>query len=88
MDLHIGTLSKAFGCQGGFVACSARWKDFLVNRGRTQVFSTVLPVPTVAAAHAALRVAAQVGRCSAMVHILSLRTLRRRTVHVDGRGFE
>ncbi|PSC69499.1 8-amino-7-oxononanoate synthase isoform A [Micractinium conductrix] len=59
VDLHVGTLSKAFGCLGGFVACSARWKDLLVNRGRSQVFSTALPVPTVAAALAALRVAAQ-----------------------------
>lgn len=59
VDLHIGTLSKAFGCLGGFVACSSRWKDLLVNRGRSQVFSTALPVPVVAAAHAALKVAAE-----------------------------
>ena len=62
VDLHVGTLSKAFGCLGGFVACSAQWKDFLVNRGRSQVFSTALPVPVVASAHAALRVAEQVRR--------------------------
>ncbi|EFN55853.1 hypothetical protein CHLNCDRAFT_22749 [Chlorella variabilis] len=55
VDLHVGTLSKAFGCLGGFVACSRGWKDFLVNRGRSQVFSTALPVPVVAAALAALR---------------------------------
>lgn len=59
VDLHVGTLSKAFGCLGGFVACSRGWKDFLVNRGRSQVFSTALPVPVVAAALAALRVAAE-----------------------------
>lgn len=52
--------SKAFGCLGGFVACSRRWKQLLQNRGRAQVFSTALPVPVVAAAHAALRVAAEV----------------------------
>eukprot|EP00887_Chlorella_sp_A99_P001839 scaffold19.g1839.t1 len=45
VDLHVGTLSKAFGCHGGFVACSRRWKDLLVNRGRGQVFSTALPEP-------------------------------------------
>lgn len=50
--------SKAFGCLGGFVACSRQWKDFLVNAGRTQVFSTALPVPVAAAALAALRAAA------------------------------
>lgn len=58
---HLGShpfCSKAAGCLGGFVACSRTWKDLLVNRGRAQVFSTALPVPVVAAAHAALRVAA------------------------------
>ena len=52
--------SKAVGCLGGFVACSRQWKDFLVNRGRSQVYSTALPVPVVAAALAALKVAAEV----------------------------
>lgn len=55
VDLHIGTLSKAFGCLGGFVACSRQWKELFVNRGRSQVFSTALPVPVVAAASAALK---------------------------------
>ena len=56
--------SKAAGCLGGFVACSRRWKDFLVNRGRSQVYSTALPVPVVAAALAALKVAAEVSHCA------------------------
>ena len=59
VDLHIGTLSKAFGCLGGFVACSAQWKGFFVNKGRAQVFSTSLPVPVVASAQAALRVSTE-----------------------------
>lgn len=50
VDLHVGTLSKAVGSQGGFVACSASMKDFLVNKGRTLVFSTSLPIPCVASA--------------------------------------
>ena len=60
MDLHVGTLSKGFGCLGGFVACSRGWRDFLANAGRAQVYSTALPVPVVAAAHAALRVSQKV----------------------------
>ena len=56
VDLHIGTLSKAFGCLGGFVACSSQWKGLFVNVGRAQVFSTSLPVPVVASAQAALQV--------------------------------
>ena len=50
VDLHVGTLSKAVGSQGGFVACSALMKDFLVNKGRTLVFSTSLPIPSVVSA--------------------------------------
>ena len=56
VDLQIGTLSKAFGCMGGFVACSRQWKEYFVNLGRAQVFSTALPVPVVVAAHTALHV--------------------------------
>lgn len=35
-----GTLSKALGSQGGFVAGSAELKDFLVNKARTFIYST------------------------------------------------
>ncbi|GLI60844.1 hypothetical protein VaNZ11_003055 [Volvox africanus] len=56
VDLHIGTLSKAFGALGGFVACSHSFKQLLLNRGRAFVYSTSLPVPVVEAAGAALRV--------------------------------
>lgn len=57
VDLHVGTLSKAFGAQGGFIACSAAWRAAIINLGRPQIYSTALPAPVVAAAHAALRVA-------------------------------
>ena len=58
----MGTFSKAFGGHGGFVAGGAQLKRFLMNRGRPYVFSTALPAPVVAAAHAALRVSQQVRR--------------------------
>ncbi|MDP6942567.1 MAG: aminotransferase class I/II-fold pyridoxal phosphate-dependent enzyme [Myxococcota bacterium] len=57
VDLHVGTLSKAVGALGGFVAGSQRWRDWVMNRGRAQIYSTALPLPVVAGAHAALRVA-------------------------------
>ncbi|XP_010258831.1 PREDICTED: 8-amino-7-oxononanoate synthase [Nelumbo nucifera] len=57
VDICIGTLSKAAGCHGGFVACSKKWKQLLQSRGRSFIFSTASPVPVVAAAHAAVIVA-------------------------------
>jgi 8-amino-7-oxononanoate synthase len=57
VDIHVGTLSKAFGSHGGFVASSRQLKQLFVSRGRPCIFSTALPAPCVAAASAALRVA-------------------------------
>ena len=57
VDVHVGTLSKAFGAHGGFVACSGRARSLLLNAGRPFAFSTALPAPAVAAALAALAVA-------------------------------
>ncbi|XAR71825.1 8-amino-7-oxononanoate synthase [Bertholletia excelsa] len=57
VDICIGTLSKAAGCHGGFIACSKRWKQLIQSRGRSFIFSTSTPVPIAAAAHAAVMVA-------------------------------
>ena len=56
--IHVGTLSKAVGALGGFVACSTPVKVLLISRARGQVYSTALPLPVVAAAQAALTAAA------------------------------
>ncbi|CAD7704521.1 unnamed protein product [Ostreobium quekettii] len=56
VDLHIGTLSKAVGAQGGFVCCSHMTKQLLVSKARSQIYSTALPLPVVAAALEAVRV--------------------------------
>jgi glycine C-acetyltransferase/8-amino-7-oxononanoate synthase len=50
----VGTLGKAFGSIGGFVACSSVCRDFLVNRARSFIYATALPPASAAAARAAV----------------------------------
>ncbi len=42
-DVVVGTLSKALGGYGGFVACSQSIRKLLINRARSFIFSTGLP---------------------------------------------
>lgn len=53
-DLQIGTLGKALGAFGAFVAGPRVVIDLLINRARSFVFTTALPAPVAAAAHAAI----------------------------------
>jgi 8-amino-7-oxononanoate synthase len=47
--IHMGTLSKAAGCFGGYVAGSGGLISLLVNRARSLVYSTSLPPAVVEA---------------------------------------
>lgn len=53
IDISMGTLGKALGCFGAFIASSHEIIEFLVNRARSFIFSTSLPPAVLAAASAA-----------------------------------
>ncbi|WP_404788201.1 8-amino-7-oxononanoate synthase [Altericista sp. CCNU0014] len=54
--VHVGTLSKALGSLGGYVAGSASLIDFLRNRAATWIYTTALSPAAAAAALAAVRI--------------------------------
>jgi 8-amino-7-oxononanoate synthase len=51
VDFQMGTFSKAAGLSGGYLATAGAWRDLLVNRARSFIYSTA---PPPALAHAAL----------------------------------
>jgi 8-amino-7-oxononanoate synthase len=56
VEVQMGTLSKALGSSGGFIAGSGALIDLLVNRARSFIFSTAPPPAVAAGASAALTV--------------------------------
>jgi 8-amino-7-oxononanoate synthase len=54
VDVVIGTLGKALGAYGAFVACDQDMAELLINNARSFIFSTALPPPALAGALAAL----------------------------------
>jgi glycine C-acetyltransferase len=56
VDIQVGTLSKAIGVLGGFIAGPHHLIEWLKNRGRPYLFSTSAPPAVVAACIAALDV--------------------------------
>ncbi len=57
IDVHVGTLGKALGSFGAYVAGSRALIELLVNRARSFIFTTGLPPAAAAAATAAIRIA-------------------------------
>jgi 8-amino-7-oxononanoate synthase len=54
IEVQMGTLSKALGGSGGFIASSRALIDLLINRARSFIFSTAPPPAIAAGASAAL----------------------------------
>ncbi|XP_078433587.1 8-amino-7-oxononanoate synthase-like [Wolffia australiana] len=61
IDVIVGTLSKAGGCLGGFIACSEKWSNLIRCVGRSYIFTTASPLPIIAAAYTAAMVARKEG---------------------------
>jgi len=55
IDFHMGTLGKAAGVAGGYLAASQVWIDLLVNRARSFIYSTAPPPAQAAASAEAIR---------------------------------
>jgi 8-amino-7-oxononanoate synthase len=56
VNVSMGTLSKAMGSYGGFVACSPRMRELFVNRARALIYTTALSPPVIASSIAALEI--------------------------------
>ena len=59
VDIRMGTLGKALGCVGAFVAGSHELIDWLVNRARSFIYTTAIPPAMAAAVLAALDIVEQ-----------------------------
>lgn len=58
VEIQMGTLGKALGSHGAYVAGCAPLRDFLVNRARSLIYSTAPPAPVAAAAEKAVGILA------------------------------
>ncbi|MBM3847492.1 MAG: aminotransferase class I/II-fold pyridoxal phosphate-dependent enzyme, partial [Verrucomicrobia bacterium] len=56
IDVQMGTLGKALGVSGGYIAGSRTLIDWLINRARSFVFSTAPPPSVACAASESLRI--------------------------------
>jgi 8-amino-7-oxononanoate synthase len=57
VPLLVGTLGKAFGCFGAFVAGDRDWIELLLQRARTYIYTTALPPAVAVATRAAVEMA-------------------------------
>lgn len=55
IDFHMGTLGKAAGVAGGYLATSQMWADLIINRARSFIYSTAPPPAQAIAAAESIR---------------------------------
>ncbi|MBI5400449.1 8-amino-7-oxononanoate synthase, partial [Candidatus Saganbacteria bacterium] len=73
IDIVMGTLSKALGSLGGFVAGDQRLIDYLRNKARSFIYTTALPPAACAAAMSAIEIIeADLGLLHQLKHNISL----------------
>ena len=58
IDFQMGTLGKALGSAGGYLAASRPWIDLLINKARSFIYSTAPPPAQAAASLAAFQLLA------------------------------
>ncbi len=56
IEIQMGTLGKALGAHGAYIAGSRALRDYLINRARSFIFSTAPPPPVAAAATKAIEI--------------------------------
>ena len=58
IEIQMGTLGKALGAHGAYIAGCESLREFLINRARSFIFSTAPPAPVAAAAAKAVEILA------------------------------
>ena len=84
VDVEMGTLGKALGAFGAYVAGEARLRDLLLSRARSFVFTTALPPAACGAALAGLEVVRGDPARRARLHAL----MARMKAGLAARGFD
>lgn len=84
VDVEMGTLGKALGAFGAYVAGRARLRELLLTRARSFVFTTALPPAACGAALAALEVVRGEPGRRARLHAL----MARMKAGLSARGFD
>jgi 8-amino-7-oxononanoate synthase len=62
IDCVTGTFSKAFGSFGAYVACSKKFKSFLINNCPSFIYSTALPFSLLASILSAIKIVPKLGK--------------------------